>query len=151
MCAFDILHDEGLAEDAVHDTFIKISQILYKIDEKSCHKTKSFMVIVVESISKNIYMKRKRHPEHLMNDLDEHLADDIDISDDIISKVDAEVIAGIVNKLDHIDRALLLLRYVNEFEYDEIADVLGIRKSTVGKRIERAKRRVYKAMGEMKK
>jgi len=50
-----ILHDDFLAEDAVHDAFIKIIRHLDKIDEIPSNKTKSFMVIVVERTSIAIY------------------------------------------------------------------------------------------------
>lgn len=64
--AFDILKDEKLAEDAVHNAFIKISRHLNKIDEISCHKTRSFIVIVIESVSKDMYRRRKKMPRYFL-------------------------------------------------------------------------------------
>lgn len=58
--AYNILCDDALAEDAVHNAFLKLMKYLNKIDEVNCHKTKSFIVIVTESVSKDMYMKRKR-------------------------------------------------------------------------------------------
>ena len=57
--ANNILNDEYLAEDAVHQTFIKIKN-LDKIDDVSCHKTKSFIVIMVRNTAINMYNRRKR-------------------------------------------------------------------------------------------
>ena len=43
--AFGILHDEYLAEDAVHDTFLKLTKYLDNIEDTRSSKTKSFIVI----------------------------------------------------------------------------------------------------------
>ena len=40
-----ILNDEGLAEDAVHQAFLKILENFDKVGEISCHKTRSYVVI----------------------------------------------------------------------------------------------------------
>ena len=49
--AYDILKDRGLAEDAVHNAFIRILKNLDKISEINCPKTKSFVVVIVENVS----------------------------------------------------------------------------------------------------
>ncbi len=43
--ANEILQDKHLAEDAVHQAFIRIIQNLDKIDENNCHKTPFDFVI----------------------------------------------------------------------------------------------------------
>ena len=53
--ANNILQDRQLAEDAVHQTFIKIYDILYKIDENNCRKTRNFLVIICRNISIDMY------------------------------------------------------------------------------------------------
>lgn len=52
-----ILNDEYLAEDAVHQTFIKIIENLDKIKEVRCHKTKSY--IVTMGVLQNIFPIRE--------------------------------------------------------------------------------------------
>ena len=56
-CAKQILQDDVLAEDAVHEAFLKLTKYLRKIDDVSCNKTKRFVVIVVESAAKDIYRR----------------------------------------------------------------------------------------------
>lgn len=58
-CAKEILKDDGLAEDAVQEALIKLTKYLKKINEVECHKTKHFIVIIVESASKDIYRREK--------------------------------------------------------------------------------------------
>lgn len=50
-----------------------------------------------------------------------------------------------IQKLGKIDRAIVML-YLEERTYDEIADILGITTSNVGVRINRVKSRLEKMM-----
>jgi len=56
-----ILKDQYLAEDAVHQAFIKIIENLDKIEDVHCHKTKSYIVIIVRNNAINMYNRRKRN------------------------------------------------------------------------------------------
>ena len=53
-CAREILRDDGLAEEAVQEAFIRLAKHLKKINDIDCNKTKHFIVIIVESASKDI-------------------------------------------------------------------------------------------------
>ncbi|HFL3113362.1 TPA: RNA polymerase sigma factor, partial [Clostridioides difficile] len=55
-----ILKDDHLAEDAVHNAFIRIIKNIDKIDEVDSPRTKAFIVIIVERIAIDFYRKRKR-------------------------------------------------------------------------------------------
>lgn len=59
--ATDILKDAYLAEDAVHQAFIRIIENLDKINQIDCHKTRSFIVIITKNIAIDNYRKRKRN------------------------------------------------------------------------------------------
>lgn len=133
--AFDILKDEQLAEDAVHNAFIKLIKYLDKIDENNCHKTKAFIVIVIESVSKDMYRKRKRTLEISYSDNVSYR-----ISDDFtLTAFEAEYIASKIEMLPEIYRNVLVLKYLQELDDKEIADILSIKQATVRKRLERAK------------
>ncbi len=58
-CAKEILKDDVLAEDAVHEAFLRLTKHMKGIDEVKCNKTLRFVVIVVESAAKDIYRKKK--------------------------------------------------------------------------------------------
>lgn len=58
--AFDILHNEQDAEDAVHQAFIKIAENIKKIDEPMCPKTHSYVVTIVENQSIDQYRKQQK-------------------------------------------------------------------------------------------
>lgn len=58
--ALAILRDEGLAEDAVQQSFLKIFQNFEKIDRTDCNKTRSFIVILVKNTAIDLYRRRGR-------------------------------------------------------------------------------------------
>lgn len=46
--AYEILHNEQDAEDAVHQAFVKIAENIKKIDAPVCPKTHSYVVTIME-------------------------------------------------------------------------------------------------------
>ena len=46
--AYEILHNEQDAEDAVHHAFVKIAENIKKITDPVCPKTHSYVVTIVE-------------------------------------------------------------------------------------------------------
>lgn len=133
--AFDILKDEQLAEDAVHNAFIKLTNYLDKIDDSDCHKTKSFIVIVIKSVAKDMYRKRKKEIEFSINESNSYC-----VSNDFsLSSFDVENIVSKIESLPEIYRDILILKYLQEFDNKKIADILNIKSTTVRKRLERAK------------
>lgn len=133
--AFDILKDEQLAEDAVHNAFIKLTNYLDKIDDTDCHKTKGFIVIVIRSVAKDMYRKRKRELDFLVDENITHR-----VSDDFsLTLFDVEEIVSKIECLPAIYKDVLILKYIQELENKEIADILNIKSTTMRKRLERAK------------
>lgn len=58
---------------------------------------------------------------------------------DVISKNESlELLLNAIYHLDEVDKSIMLL-YLEEKSYDEIAEIIGISKSNVGVRINRAK------------
>lgn len=142
--AYNILCDDALAEDAVHNAFLKLMKYLNKIDEVNCHKTKSFIVIVTESVSKDMYMKRKREATVNIDDNEQEIY--VDSPD--LDSIDTHVIAQAIEKLPDIYRDVLILRYVHQYKDAEIGDLLGISAVTVRKRLQRAKEKLMLILGE---
>ena len=53
--AYEILHNEQDAEDAVHQAFVKIAENIKKIDDPICPKTHSYVVTIVENKAIDLY------------------------------------------------------------------------------------------------
>lgn len=140
--ANQILKDDYLSEDAVEQTFVKIIENLDNISDVDCHKTKSYIVIMVRNCAINLYRQRKNHP---MVSLDES----IELADDWRFEIDGmDVLTKAVVKLSVIYRDIYTLKYVQELSNGEIAKILGISEPTVRKRLERTKEKIQQFLNE---
>ncbi len=148
--ANQILKDNFLAEDAVHDSFIKIIENLDRIQDVNCHKTKSFIVIIVKNHSINMYNNRKRKFCVSLDEVQHILFKDFD--DSVLENSNENNI----NNLGDIGKAIvqvpamykdvMILKFVHELANKEIAALLNINEATVRKRIERAKQKIQASL-----
>lgn len=147
--AYTILHDKSLAEDAVHDTFVRIIECLHKIDESNDYKTTTFLVIICKNIAINIYKSNKKVLKFEISDdeIDCLRSDDEDNPLNIfITNENVRMIIDSIKQLKFIYRDVLLLKYDSYFSNEEIAHLLQISQATVRKRLERGKRMLIKFM-----
>lgn len=70
---------------------------------------------------------------------------------DLSSKIDdaqkenLQVLHSLINRLENIEKAIILL-WLDEYSYDEIADALGLKRNTVAVKIHRIKDKLSKQM-----
>ncbi|MDD6174735.1 MAG: sigma-70 family RNA polymerase sigma factor [Firmicutes bacterium] len=144
--ACGILHDEYLAEDAVHDTFLKLTKYLDSIETVDSPKTKAFIAIITESVCKDMYAKRRREQTTSFDD-----AASVLIQNDLFLQRDNQtVIASKINQLPEMSRYILILRYLHGYNSKEIADILNLNDGLVRKRLERARRELTVLLREEK-
>ena len=134
--AFKILNDDKLAEDAVHNAFLKIISHLDKFFDTDCQETKNLIVIFIRNTSIDMYRKRKKEFES--TDIAEReLSSETDFS-----TVHAEEIMEEIKRLPEIYKDVLLLKIEYGFKDKEIANILDTNTATVSKRLERARRQL---------
>lgn len=146
--AFGILKDTHLSEDAVQAAFIKIINNLNKLDMDNCHKTKAFVVIVVENVAKSMYSKRKKQYAVSFDEIEYEIADNAHDLNDLINKLDVAEIVSKIKLLSETDRNILTLKYIYDLSNKEIADILDIKGTTMRKRLERARQRLSTLLRE---
>jgi len=146
--AKSILSDTASAEDAVSEAFIKIIDNLDKISDVSCHKTKSFIVIIVRNTALNLYKKNVRRNEIT----DTHMAELPDSSLSVLDRLtNDESCAAIGDAIKALPKSLSEVLYLHiSYEYDNkgIAKLLGISYDLVRKRLSRARKAVRKILSE---
>jgi len=142
--ADNILHDRALAEDAVSESFIKLTPHLEKFQDISGHQTRGYIVKVVKTVSYDIYNKRVRRDEI---EEDFSAADkNVDILTDLVSQENYDSIKKIIHSLpDRLKDVLLLC--ASGYSHDEIAKALNITVSNSKKRLSRARELVKKKLG----
>lgn len=69
---------------------------------------------------------------------DTELADD---EENIENTINSEQLLGAIQKLNDVDKSIILL-YLEEYSYEQIASIIGISVSNVGVRINRAKKQL---------
>ena len=66
--AHDVLKDNFLAEDAVHEAFIKIAHNMQNIHDVESVETKRYLIIVAKNAAIDIYRSRKKMKEKMFID-----------------------------------------------------------------------------------
>lgn len=146
--ACNILQDNFLAEDAVHEAFMKIARNMKKIGEVDTLETKRYLITVTKNATIDIYRKKKRkiNREISMDELGE--------SSVPLSYMETEVDEGTLEILKDLPvkyRDVFLLKYANEMDNDEIAKLLKLSEGTVRQRLSRGKSMIQEAMNKREK
>lgn len=147
--ALAVLRDEGLAEDAVQQSFLKIFQNFEKIDWEDCNKTRSFIVILVRNTAIDLYRRRKKERVISFEELERPLPDLKDPVDErVISALEGERAARLLAELEERYRNLLILRYYHGYRNKEIAELLGLTQAQVALGLHRGKEQLRKKLAE---
>lgn len=138
--ALNILRDSQLAEDAVHESFIRLTKNLHKIDEDNHSKTYKFLIVICRNVSLDII---KRKSSLNLSELHENIVDDSKDMDEIIINDETfnRVLKGIKTLIPEY-QSVILLKYSHHLTNDEIAKFLEVSTDLVRKRIERAKKQL---------
>lgn len=131
--------------DVLQDIFIKVYRNLHSFDHKLKFSSWIYRIAHNEAIS--AFRKKNVRPEgHLVADSEEILSFVSSSLDSAEVMFDREVNADVVNlallELDDKYREVLLLRFFEHKEYDEISDILQIPIGSVGTLIHRGKKQL---------
>lgn len=133
-----VLWDIGEAEDAVHESFIKIIDILDKIGEIDNPQTRALFVIITKN--KAIDILRKHQKEKAIPLDVEYMGGQYHA--EVERMEDGQLIAQAIARLPETYRTVILLKYAHGYSMDEIANILSISQENVKKTIQRAKKKL---------
>lgn len=131
-------------DDVLQEIFIKVYKNLNEFDQTLTFSSWIYRIAHNEAIS--WYRKRQSRPEgYLVSEGDTIVGllkdDGEDAESRVERSIDAAAVARALERLDERYRNILILRYFEHLEYDEISDVLKIPLGTVGTWVARAKKR----------
>ena len=136
---FTYLVDEDIA-DIVQESFINAYQHLNDCDCKL--KFSSWMYRIVHNQTIN-FMKKNKNPVKIDFENDDEFVDwliaDTDIEKETIIKQQNEEIKKIIEKLKPIYKEVLILKFFEDKDYQEISDILQKPMGTVATLLSRAK------------
>ncbi|MFT5280976.1 MAG: RNA polymerase sigma-70 factor (ECF subfamily) [Flavobacteriaceae bacterium] len=140
--------DRELATDLVQDTFMRVWDTLQK--GKEVENLKAFIYQVAKNAIIDYYRKKKT------SSLDSLLEEGFDEQGDDNREKHADVFEAKqlmqhVHELDDMYRDILLLRYVEDFSIEEIAEHVGEEKNNISVRIHRALKKLETIIEEKQK
>lgn len=134
--ALEILGNKTVAEDAVHESFVRIADNMNKIKDVKSDKTRMYVTVVTKNVALNMKSKDKRCITLSNEQLDKIVSEYPDVYDSVVVKCMLDKIT----KLPEIYRDVLSLKVYYGFSNKEIAKHLHISESAVRKRLERLRR-----------
>ena len=149
--AREILHDDALAEDALHDAFLSLARNLDKIGEIDCNKSFNYFVTIVKNTAISALRKHRRAQVVEIDDEDTlfQLEDSAPGPEETVLRQDSyEALLAAIRTLKPEYQAPLLLKYANGYTEAEIAKALGMTVSNVSVRIHRAKQKLIPMLRE---
>jgi RNA polymerase sigma-70 factor (ECF subfamily) len=143
-----ILRQREDVEDIAQQVFVKAYFSLKRFDQRAAFSTWLYKITVNECW--DLLRKRKVRPLVYESDLseeqarqygapEERFAPAPDISDKLVARQRVERLLGC---LDERDRMMLILKEVEGFAVEEIAEILDLNANTVKVRLFRARRRI---------
>lgn len=147
-----ILGDEDLARDAVQESFLNAYRAIDRFNEDARIGTWLHRIVVNSALA--IIRRRKRRPESFLADAvadrlgsgcpgDESLRErsaSFEPEDDRIARRQVrELVQDCLAHMKDNHRAVLTLRYIQEYDTEETAQILGIAPNTVKTRLLRAR------------
>lgn len=136
------------AEDIMQEVFIKTYLNLNDFD--TTLKFSSWIYRIAHHQTISTYRKRKVRPEGNKIDVEDsvlhQIASDENIVRDLDRVMEAKIIREAIQKLDKSSRDILVLKYFEEKDYAEIADILEEPLGTVATHLYRAKRKLRAIM-----
>src|SRR4029077_2918998 len=149
-----ILRRREDAEDIAQQVFVKAYFSLKRFDQRAAFSTWLYKITVNECW--DMLRKRKVRPLVYEADLSEEQAKQIAASDhgsarrpDISDTLEArEQVELLLEGLDERDRLMLILKEVEGFAIEEIAEVLELNSNTVKVRLFRARKKIFGRVGK---
>ena len=137
--AFDMLHSQSDTEDAIQEALLTAMRFIDRIDQPDSRRTKSFILMIVESKALDI-MRRRRRILPLNEEINFENRDIQDLS------AEKDILALAIASLSFNKRQALLLKYDIGLTYDEFASITGKSVFSVYKTIQRAKKQLSETL-----
>ena len=151
-----ILRRREDVEDVAQQVFVKAYFSLKRFDQRAAFSTWLYKITVNECW--DLLRKKKVRPLVYESDLSEEQAGQFSAAErlesgaqDVSDKLEAQQqVENLLQGLDERDRMMLILKEVEGFAIDEIAEILSLNANTVKVRLFRARRRIVNQVRKRK-
>jgi len=140
---FSLTGSEADAADLTQETFYIWASKGHQL--KSAENVKGWLFTTLHREFLKICRRQKRFADEPI----EQSAHDLpDVPVDCVNRIDSRALLRMLREIDEDFRAPLVLHYIEDFSYKQIADVLAIPLGTVQSRIARAKIQLLRRLSE---
>ncbi len=153
--AKNYLHDEFLAEDAVHEAFCKIARNMDKLHGKTDTEVEGFVMLVTKHAATDAYRKRKLYFEREVyedncdadsdtNSFLERNAPAVEMPD--VLEFDGSNMGRAILSLRDEAKYVFLLKYFCGYDNREISEITGFTVTKIEKLLSRSKKKLREAL-----
>lgn len=136
--AKEILKDNQLSEDAVHDAFLGIAKNFSKINSFSEAGLRSYIITCARNSA--LKYQRKSKGTEIINIEGAFDLEDFKASEEFFKNEAAELAASILEKMPPLYSEVLYLRFIAEMTDKEIAVQLGRKEAAIRQQIMRGRK-----------
>ena len=141
--AWEVLHDQMAAEDALSETMIRVYKNMEKIGDPDSPQSAAFLTTIARNVSLTLLKKRKAVSNYVADEEpEEEMADAFDLEDSVFDKISEERLCLVIGKLDEESRNIFVLKYAYDLSHKEIAAQMGITENNVTVRIHRTRKKL---------
>lgn len=145
---YSLLKSEAKAQDAAQEIFVKVLLNLSKFSGKS--KFSTWLYSITYNFCIDVIRKNKKNVGVLVDDINAYgdvVVDDIEDSE--IMETNVIRLKEVLNVMAAGDKAILLMKYQDEFSIKDICKILDKSESAVKMKIKRAKEKFLKTYKEL--
>lgn len=147
---YSLLKSEAKAQDAAQEIFVKVLLNLSKFSGRS--KFSTWLYSITYNYCIDTIRKNKKNLGELVDDINKYGDEIIDEVDDReIMEKNVFRLKEVLNILPSGDKAILLMKYQDDFSIKDICSVLDKSESAVKMKIKRAKEKFMKTYKELYK
>jgi RNA polymerase sigma-70 factor (ECF subfamily) len=129
------------AKDVLQESFIKVYRNLNGYNPK--YKFSSWIYRITHNEAITFFRSRKNELANVHSEYDQEMfetfASEVDLEADMLDEAKRENVHRSLEQLEEKYRSVLILKFIEEKDYNEISDILKLPLGTVGSLIARAK------------
>lgn len=147
-----ILKEENLSQDALQECFVKLFLNIERIEDIESNRTKAYLTAIAKNVAIDFYRKEKKI--RIVTESEDpslyEIESDFDVEEILANAELSRELSKHIDKLDHKDRMIILLKYFYSYKDNEIANLLEISPVNVRVRVMRSKRKLATLITEQK-
>ena len=146
--AYRFCSDENAAKDIVQETFIRAFKYIDSYESREDSSIEGWLVTIAKNEAIKFIKKMANNQEQVEEEIEKVTISEDFIEKEVITNIMIDSIKDVVNELPGKYKYVFLLRYVNDYSYKEIGDILDINENTARQRASRAKKMIIKCLLE---